>query len=57
MCENELTITGRTGARVGRQAQVIDIPACSVDQKITSEKLTTVDRISFTRFYNEIGET
>lgn len=40
MYVNGLTIMGRAGTKVGRQAQVMAIPPCNVDQKYNSEKVT-----------------
>lgn len=54
MYEYELMVMGRTGARVGRHAQVMAIPPCSVDHNITFEKLTKTVQISFCRLQNEI---
>lgn len=40
ICESCLLTVWRMGARVGRHAQVMAIPSCSVDHSIAAEYLT-----------------
>lgn len=50
MFTNCLLILGRTGPRVGRQAQVMAMPICNVDHIMAAEYLTE-DRVSFCFFF------